>query len=75
MGYTPANTQKSTDYAIHVFKKWKLQKRGETRPEDLLDNPFIDNLNMWLARFVVEVRHVDGEPYPATTLYQMLAGL
>jgi len=44
-------------------------------PLDLLENPDAKKLNYWLSRFIVEARRKDGDPYPARTLYLLLAGL
>ena len=77
-GYTPANTSKNTDWAVRVFNEWRkarpTEEEGEC-PPDLLECPCAEKLNFWLARFVVECRRVDGKPYPASTLYQILSGL
>ena len=35
----------------------------------------IDELNYWLSRFVMEVRRSDGNPYPASTIVNLLVGL
>ena len=43
-------------------------------PSDLLERPSAEKLNYWLSCFVVG-RRVDGQPYPSSTLYQLLAGL
>ena len=32
-------------------------------------------LNLWLARFVVEARRADGDPYPPTTIVNLLSKL
>ena len=32
-------------------------------------------MNHWLSYFIAEARREDGKSYPATTLYQLLAGL
>ena len=59
-----------------MFKDWRKHRNslsGEEKcPDDLLEKPVAD---YWLSRFVVEVRCSDGEPYPASMLYQLLAGL
>ena len=44
-------------------------------PLDLLENPDPEKLNYWLSHFIVEARRKDSEPYPAWTLYLLLAGL
>ena len=77
-GFTPANTQRNTAWAMRVFQEWKAERSkgdAEKCPEDLLDNPDIQNLNYWLSRFVTEVRKQDGQPYPPRTIHQILAGL
>ena len=33
------------------------------------------DMNFWLCRFVAEARHVDGQPYPPNTLYQICCAL
>ena len=32
-------------------------------------------MNFWMSRFVAEARRVDGKPYIASTLYQLVCGL
>ena len=41
----------------------------------MLEKPEAQKLNFRLSRFVVKARRKDGEPYPARTLYLLLAGL
>ena len=41
----------------------------------MLEKPEAEKLNFWLSCFIVKVRRKDGEPYPARTLYLLLAGL
>ena len=77
-GYVPKNTSKSTDWAVRVFKAWREQRSEEIDekcPDNLLEDPSVDALNFWLARFVVEVRREDGKPYPPATINNILAGL
>ena len=57
-------------------KKQRNGLNGEEKfPDDLLEKSVADQLNYWLSQFVVEVQCSDGESYPASTLYQLLAGL
>ena len=35
----------------------------------------VRDMNFWLAKFVLEVRRRDGEPYSPETLYQICCGL
>ena len=74
-GFTPQNTTKNTDRALRVFQEWQKQRDGDQCPSDLLECPSAEKLNYWLSRFVIECRRVDGQPYPSSTLYQLLAGL
>ena len=74
------NTEKSTAWALRTFNDWRNNRNkqsatGDICPLDLLEKPEAEKLNFWLSRFVVEARRRDGEPYPARTLYLLLAGL
>ena len=74
------NTEKSTAWALRTFNDWRNERNkqsatGDICPLDLLEKPEAEKLNFWLSRFVVEARRKDGEPYPARTLYLLLAGL
>ena len=77
-GPTVANTKKSTDWAMCVFGEWRKQRnvrQSDKCPSDLLESPSAEALNRWLSRFAVEACRADGDHYPSTTLYQLLAGL
>ena len=78
-GPSVPNTKKCTAWAVRVFEDWRQQRNAATAdqqcPENLLENPISDRLNYWLSRFMVEARRADGQPYPATTIYQLLSGL
>ena len=74
------NTEKCTIWATRVFDQWSkernaLSKNVEKCPTTLLESPDPVKLNYWLSYFIVEARQEDGKPYPATSLYQLLAGL
>ena len=74
------NTDKSTKWAVNAFTAWVRERNkscttysAEKCPEDLLTNkPTAEKLNLWLCRFMLEVRKGDGTPYPAKSLYQIL---
>ena len=84
-GVIPPNTEKNTKWAMRVFSEWRYQRNSELCkedtcsshlcPDDLLDDPVPEKLNYWLCRFVSEVRHQDGNPYPPRAINQILAGL
>ena len=62
-----------------MFQQWRVQRTEELEfgkcPEDLLENPKAESLNFWLSRFVVEARRADGNKYPSSTIYHLLAAL
>ena len=77
-GYVPKNTAKCNGWALCVFKSWRDERNKSVKeqcPDDLLESPVVDRLNYWLSRFVVEVRHEDGQPYPPAAINNLLAGL
>ena len=66
-GICSSHTAKATSWAQKVFMDWRSERNGrsdEQCPADLFDKCDVSKLNHWLARFVVEVRRQDGEPYP-----------
>ena len=77
-GYTPANTKRSTNWAVTVFNDWRASRElqgSESCSSDLLQNPIVDKLNKWLSMFINEVRWQDGGHYPPRSIHQLLAGL
>ena len=48
---------------------------GKLCPSNLLECPKLSELNYWLSQFVVEACQENGDPYPARTLSNLLAGL
>ena len=78
-GVVPSNTKKATSWAVRVFDEWRLERNatatGEQCPLELLEKPDAHSLNYWLSRFVVEMRRADGDPYPPTTISNVLAGI
>ena len=63
-----------------MFDQWRKERNAlsnnvEKCPTNLLENPDPVKLNYWFSYFVVEARQEDGKPYPATSLYQLLARL
>lgn len=78
-GFVPANTKKATTWALRAFEQWRDERNksscSEKCPVDLLEKPSAEALNRWLPRFVVEARREDGNPYPPSTISNLLAGL
>ena len=78
-GYTPANTSKATKWTLNVFELWR-QARNQCYPEDPVPEHLLTScdpvlLNTHLARFAVEARKTSGDPYPPSTIHQLLCGL
>jgi hypothetical protein len=79
--FVPTNTKKNTDWAVSCFREWRSARNtteveGERLcPEDLLENPVTDDLDHWLAWFVVELRNQQGRPYAPRSIHQILCGL
>ena len=76
-GYVPPNTEKNTRWALKVFNEWRFS-REETEdrcPHDLLEKQCVESIDLWISRFVAEVRRSDGAPYPPKTIHQILSGL
>ena len=76
---TPANTSRSTKWALKVFDLWK-QARNQRYPEDPVPESLLIScdpalLNIHLARFAAETRKTNGDSYPPATVYQLLCGL
>ena len=78
-GFTPANTDKCTKWAVGVFSSWVEERNRRCVDDrcliDLLKKPNGERLNHWLSRFAVEARRSDGEQYPPETLANLLGGL
>ena len=77
--YVPQNTQRCTAWAVKAFPEWTAQRNtcasGDKCPEDLLECPNVQQLNLWLSRFVTEVRKQDGLLSPPKSIQLILAGL
>ena len=77
----PANTQKSTKWALGVLDEWLEQRNKRTVgsddqcPPDLLMTDDGRLLCKWLCVFVTEVRKSDGSEYTPRSICQLLSGL
>ena len=78
-GVIPANTDKSTKWALPNFNAWKEARNREHPnnpvPEDLFTISEPEIINTQLSRYVVETRKSNGDYYPPKTLHQLLCGL
>ena len=77
-GDTPANTEKSTTWAIRNFEEWR-NARNVKYPNDMCpENIFVQNKSKiceWLCKFISETRKSDGEEYTPRSLYLLLTGI
>ena len=76
-GYKPANTEKSTNWALRNFEAWKearVEAELDPCPADLFSTDS-GVLCQWLSRFAAETRTTAGKAYTPSTIYQLLTGL
>ena len=78
-GECPANTTKSTEWAIKNFESWGIARNAKFGDLQCpcLEQWFEDKENLcgWLCRFVTETRKADGGEYTPRSIYLLLAGL
>ena len=77
-GVVPANTAKNDQWALNTFKAWLSERNTHSKelcPDDVLVLDDAVLLNKWLSLFVMEVRKLDGSPYPPSTIHLILCGL
>ena len=78
--YVPPRTRTNNNWATKVFTQWVTYRNYQPNvtkfPPDLLEKLYpINTLDKWLAAFILEARHADGEYYPGSTLKNILAAL
>ena len=69
------NTEKTTKWAMNTWNNWRSAKAegGVKVPE--LGTASTEELNYWLAQFVLECKQKDGRDYKHHNLYAMMCGL
>ena len=74
-------SRKKWAWALRAFEEWRrernlaISKDGDSVEQKLhasLEEMSDDHLDHFLARFVAEVRKVDGKEYPGKTIYEMI---
>ena len=75
-GVIPKATRKSTTWSVNMWQEWSdhRQSIGAGFPPKL-DEITNEELNFWLARFVVEARNKKGEAYEIGSLHSLCAGI
>ena len=78
-GFVPITPQKLTSGSTVCSRFGEATgtalSNTDTCPENLLEAPKAAALNYWLSHFVIEARRGDGEPYPGSTIVNVLPGL
>ena len=72
-GHIPANTARSTEWALKVFRMWK-EAWNERFPQNAVPDKLFEDgdpsqLTTHPSQFIVEVRKTNGEFYPSSTLH------
>ena len=76
--YTPATTNKSTNWSLNLWKERTENRKvcGHEHPDRLPHLMQIDDDPIkWMCCFILEVRHKDGNEYPPNTIYQICPGI
>ena len=76
----PVKTHAQTNWSLNVWEQWAQERNAKLLPGEI---PFSTNfcdlsmieMDFWLSRFILEVRKLDGKPYPPNTIYQLICGL
>ena len=78
-GECPANTAKSTEWAVRNFESWRKARNerypAENCPADILECADRGKLCEWLCKFLSETRKSDGAEYTPRSLYLLLSGI
>ena len=76
-GECPANTAKSTEWAMKNFEMLYIARNAMFVNDQCPENRYADKENLcgWLCRFVAETRKTNGGEYTPRSLYLLLAGL
>ena len=82
MPYVPENTQLANQWGIKLFYDWINERNSRPDcnkkcPVDILDNKDtpIEDVDFWLALFVMEVRRSDGMVYSGSSLRNIVSAL
>ena len=72
----PKSTRKTTSWGVKIWETWiENRSRIGTDIPPYLEYITNEQLNYWLARFVMEVRNQKGEPYTGGALYGICAAI
>ena len=82
----PKNTQRRNKWAVNTWIKWSIARNNRRIVEEddnvmsdkftkiliSLDHMPDDQLNYWVAKFILEVRKEDGSMYPPKTVFALV---
>jgi len=79
----PDKTQKTTSWALRVWREWAVYRRDNRLDEDEKHVELLEEFVLmqesdqafWLCRFVCEVKRRYKKPYPPNTIYQLVCAL
>ena len=78
-GEVPANTERSTTWAVKIFDDWQKVQNGsfttDLCPENIFTHEDSSIICHWLCKFISEVRKSTRKEYTPCTLYLILSGL
>ncbi|XP_070552421.1 transcriptional regulator QRICH1-like [Ptychodera flava] len=82
-GRVPQNTRRNTSWSVRVWNEWAkarnatevLGKQLRIPMADNLAEFGVDDLDVFLSHFVMEVRNKEGEPYAPDSLNYLSAGI
>ena len=58
----------SSQCSAPILSDMQRDEENDGKSPEGLDSSKVEQLSLWLSRFVVEVRHEDGKPYPMATI-------
>ncbi len=75
---TPKNTLRNTTWAVNIWKGWTSHHRQICSPLDCPPHLLlctVGQLDLWLSKFILQIRKKDGQHYPPQTLCGIVCGL
>ena len=79
----PENTRRRNQWSINTFNSWAISRNNRhvdrddklTKIEKSVEHMSSQELSYWLAKFVLEVRKTNGDPYPPKSLLSLVFGI
>ena len=71
----PKKTQQGTEYCVRMWNSWRNNRIKQDFDIPQLTESDKNIQAHWLARFIIEVRKINGCEYPPNTLYHIVNGI